>query len=303
MPDGIASDGSGTLYIAETGNGTIRKYSVGGSVVTLGGDSSIGSINAGAPAKFFWPSGIALDNSGTWNVADSENGTIRIVSSGGNTVTFAGTAGSYGSSDGTSNSALFYGPQGVALDTGGNLYVSDSANHTIRKITTTGAVTTFAGTAGSSGISDGTTTAARFNFPRGLKVDGSGNIYLADSQNHTIRKITPGGVVGTIAGVPGISGNIDGTSLGTGTNVARFDTPCGVAVDTSGNVFVADTENHTVREISSGGVVSTLCGMAGVYGAADGTNSDARFDLPTDLVWDFSGNLYVLDSETIPCGW
>jgi hypothetical protein len=297
LPGGIASDAAGNLYIADTGNGTIRKYSFGGSLNTIGGYSSIGSIDAGAPtAKFFWPSGMALDNSGNSFVADSENSTIRMINSGGAVVTYAGTAGSYGSSDGTSNNATFYGPQGAAVDTSGNVYVSDSANHTIRKITTAGVVSTLAGTAGVSGISDGTTAAARFNYPRGLKANSSGSIYVADSQNHTIRKITAAGVVTTIAGVPGVSGDIDGTSLGTGTNVARFDTPCGIALDASGNIFVADTQNHTIRKISGTGAVSTLCGMPGVCGAADGTNSDARFDLPTDIVADFGGNLYVLDS-------
>ena len=297
LPGGIASDGSGNLYIADTGNGTLRKYTVAGSVTTIGGSSSIGSadVPASPTAKFFWPSGIAIDNSGNSYVVDSANGTIRTVSSNGLSATFTGVAGSFGGSDGLLSNARFYGPAGAALDTSGNLYVSDSANHTIRKIAS-GSVSTFAGTSGSSGISDGTTGAARFNYPRGLKADTSGNIYVADSQNHTIRKLTSAGVVTTFAGVAGIAGDIDGTSAGTGTNVARFDTPCGIAVDNSGNVFVADTENHTIRKITSGGVVSTLSGMAGVYGAADGTNTDARFNLPTDLAWDFNGNLYVLDS-------
>ena len=165
----------------------------------------------------------------------------------------------------------------MAVDSAGNVYVADTYNHTIRKITPAGVVSTLAGLAGSCGSADGTGANARFYYPYGVAVDSAGNVYVADTDNHTIRKITPGGVVSTLAGLAGSSGSADGT----GAN-ARFHYPSGVAVDSAGNVYVADTDNHTIRKITPAGVVSTLAGLAGSYGSADGTGANARFYQP---VW------------------
>jgi hypothetical protein len=131
----------------------------------------------------------------------------------------------------------------VATDSSGNVYVADSFNHTIRKITPAGVVTTLAGLAGITGSTDGTGSAARFNYASAVATDSSGNVYVADSFNHTIRKITPAGVVTTLAGLAGITGSNDGTG-----SAARFYQPFGVATDSSGNVYVADTQNNTIRK-------------------------------------------------------
>ena len=147
------------------------------------------------------------------------------------------------------------------MDSAGNVYVADSNNHTIRKVTPGGVVTTLAGLAGSSGSADGTGSAARFYHPYGVAVDSAGNVYVADTCNHTIRKVTPGGVVTTLAGLAGSSGSADGTG-----SAARFYIPYGVAVDSAGNVYVADTDNHTIRKVTPGGVVTTLAGLAGSSG-------------------------------------
>jgi sugar lactone lactonase YvrE len=296
LPQGVAVDSSGNVYVADSANSTIRIIASGAVVTTLAGSASIGSAaGAGSSARFYWPSGIAVDSSGTNYVADTENGTIRIVTPSGVVSTLAGLAGNYGTNNGTGTNASFYGPQAVAVDSSDNLYVADTANHTIRKITA-GVVSTLAGSPGTNGLADGTGSSASFNFPHGLAVDSSGNVYVADTWNHTIRKVTSAGVVTTLAGLPGYYGDIDGTSPGGGTNTARFYCPSGVAVDASGNVYVADTRNHTIREVTSTGVVSTLAGLPGSYGSADGTNSNARFYLPQSITVDLSGNLYVLDS-------
>ena len=134
------------------------------------------------------------------------------------------------------------------------------------------AITTLAGRAGSAGSADGTGSAARFYYPRGVAVDSAGNVYVADTGNHTIRKVTPAGVVTTLAGLAGSSGSADGTG-----SAARFNYPPGVAVDSAGNVYVADTGNHTIRKVTPAGVVTTLAGLAGSSGSADGTGSAARF--------------------------
>jgi sugar lactone lactonase YvrE len=297
QPQGVAVDINGNVYVADSANGTIREIGSGAVVTTLAGSASTGSADGtGSSARFYWPSGAAVDSSGNSYVADTENGTIRTITSAGVVSTLAGSAGNFGSTDATGSNARFYGPQSVAVGSSGTLYVADTANHTIRRITSGGVVTTLAGLAGTNGPTDGTGSNARFNAPQGLAVDTSGNVFVADTWNHTIRKVTSSGVVTTLAGLPGYYGDIDGTSAGTGTNTARFYCPSGVAVDASGNVYVADTRNHTIRMVTSAGVVSTLAGLAGSYGSADGANSSARFYLPQSITVDASGNLYVLDS-------
>ena len=184
--------------------------------------------------------------------------------------TFAGAASS-GHADGAASAARFSNPRGVALDNSGNAYVVDTDNHTIRKITPSGTVTTLAGLAGSRGSTNGFGSAARFDTPQGIAVDTAGHIYVADAGNQTVRKITPAGLVTTLAGAPGLRGSADGTA-----NSARFSSPTGVAVDAAGNVFVADTLNLTIRKITPAGVVTTLAGLAGSRGSADGIGSAAR---------------------------
>jgi len=205
----------------------------------------------------------------------------------------AGTPGSSGSLDGTGAAALFDQPYGVALDSSGNLFVADKGDHTIRMITSAGVVTTIAGTAGSSGTTDGTGSAARFNGPTGVAVGSGGAIYVADSINNTIRKIASaaGGVVTTLAGAAGTAGSTNGTGT-----AATFNQPYGVAIDSSGNVYVAEFGNNLIRMVTQGGVVTTVAGTAGVTGSADGTSTAAMFNGPIGIAVDGSGNLYVADS-------
>jgi sugar lactone lactonase YvrE len=179
---------------------------------------------------------------------------------------------------------------GVTVDSSGNLYIADSGNDTIRKITSAGVVSTFAGTAGTPGSADGTGTAASFSAPTGITVDAGGNLYVADTGNDTIRKITPAGVVSTLAGTAGTPGSADGTG-----SAAGFYFPRGIAIDPSGNLYVADSGNETIRKITPAGVVSTLAGTAGTPGAADGTGSAASFASPQGITLDSAGNLYVAD--------
>jgi sugar lactone lactonase YvrE len=294
FPQGVATDSSGNVYVADTDNSTIRAITPAGAVTTLAGlEGSSGSADAtGSAARFFFPSGAATDSSGNVYVADTSNNAIRKISPAGAVMTLAGLAGTYGSADGMGSAARFNNPLGVATDSSGNVYVADESNHTIRKISPAGAVTTLAGLAESLGSADGTGSAARFGFPNGVAADSSGNVYVADYFNHTIRKITPAGAVTTLAGLAETYGRADGTG-----SVARFFYPKGVSADLSGNVYVADTSNHTIRKITPAGVVTTLAGLAGSSGSADGTESAARFNGPRGVATDSSGNVYVADTN------
>ncbi|MBO2010325.1 NHL repeat-containing protein [Hymenobacter negativus] len=264
-----------------------------GAVTTLAGTAtSAGSTDgSGSAARFHHPIGVAVDASGTAYVADQSNHVIRRITAAGVVSTLAGTALSVGSADGAGAAARFKYPYGVAVDAAGMVYVSDQYNHTIRKITPAGVVSTFAGQPGQLGSTDGSGPAARFRNPAGLAFDAAGNLYVADQGNHTIRKITPAGVVSTLAGRALIADTLDGT----GAN-ARFEQPAGVAVDAAGNVYVADQENRMIRKVTPAGVVTRLAGQNGYTGRRDTTAAlYARFNFPTGIAIDATGTLYVAD--------
>lgn len=288
----VAVDTSGNLYISEKGKHSIRKISpailsttVAGSAVDTG--SVDGMITV---ARFNHPNGVAIDSSGNIFVADSSNHTIRKVSRNGLVTTFAGSAGIKGIIDGISTSARFDTPSGVAVDNSGNVYIADTNNSIIRKITTTGEVSTLAGSAGISGSVDGAKGTAKFNSPKGISVDSFGNLYVTDTGNHTIRKISPIGIVTTFAGSAGEIGSVDGSKV-----VARFNTPYGVAIDSSDNIYIADNGNNTIRKITPEGGVTTFAGSAGLPGNKDGIGNVARFNSPIGMAVDSSGNVYVAD--------
>ncbi|MEK7675975.1 MAG: hypothetical protein AAB676_09110 [Verrucomicrobiota bacterium] len=305
-PSGITVDRAGNVYVADAGNQTIRQISPAGAVTTLAGQAGAGgdTDGTGHNARFGnfrgGPQGVAVDTAGNVYVADTSNCAIRRISPAGEVTTLAGQAGGNDSADGAGSAARFGLASGVAVDPVGNLYVADHAANTIRKIGPGGVVTTLAGLPGEGGSADGTGSAARFCGPAGMTVDNIGNVYVADSCNSTIRKISPAGEVTTLAGQAGESGSTDGPG-----SAARFSGPEGVAVDVTGNVYVGDTGNHTIRKISPAGVVTTLAGLAldtngdgdpdGGY--ADGTGSAARFNWPYGVAVDSVGNLYVSDGR------
>jgi hypothetical protein len=255
-------------------------------------------------ARFQFPSGVAVDGATNVYVADVDANTIRKVTPVGTNwvvTTIAGLAGITGSANGTGSAARFNQPQQVALDSAGNIYVADVLNYTIRKVTPVGTnwvVTTIAGRALYVGSAEGTNGAARFNDPVGVAVDSATNVYVAEYENDTIRKVTPAGtnwVVTTLAGLALHAGSLDGTG-----SAARFNGPYSVAVDNATNVYVGDFHNDTIREVTQDGtnwVVTTLAGLALHSGSADGTGSAARFNEPTALAVDSAGIVYVADGN------
>ena len=292
FPNDVATDSAGNIYVADTANHVIRKITPSGVVTTLAGSPGvIGSADAtGAAASFYYPDGIATDSTGNVYVADTVNGTIRMITSGVVVTTLAGTAGVTGSTDATGAAASFNKPSDIATDTTGHIYVADTINNTIRQITSGGVVTTLAGSAGVTGSTDGNGTAARFNKPYGIAADSAGNVYVADTFSGAIRSITPAGDVTTLAGLGLVAGSADGTA-----GAASFNFPLGVGADSAGNVYVADTDNCTIRKITPAGVVTTLAGTSGVTGSADGDGAAASFKYPYGVAADSAGNVYVAD--------
>jgi sugar lactone lactonase YvrE len=292
-PRAVAVDEKGTLYVVDVGTEKIYKITTGGEVSMAEGTAGIGApisvwvgkdgsmavadldsnvvyrISAkgeantigrptgeGIVAGTSAPAGAVVDSKGNVFIADNKNATVIKVTPEGESSVFAGKVDSPGMEDGKGGEARFSTPRGIAIDAMDNLYVADEGNSNIRKITPEGVVTTLAGGEGAGGTEDGTGKAAKFAAPRGLAVDKEGTVYVADTDNHTVRKVTPAGVVTTIGGKAGEAGDANGAAA-----VSRFNSPRGVAVDGAGNVYVADSENGAVREISPEGVVRTVAGL------------------------------------------
>lgn len=291
-PNGIACSSSGILCVADTGYHVIRTV-IGSTIVTLVGELNVSGVeDGGIGAHFNSPYGLVADGTGNLFVADTYNCSLRKVSWNGMVTTIAGLSGTPGSANGMGNSARFNYPSSLALDAGGGLLVADTGNHAIRRVTSNGMVTTLAGTVGVSGSSDGIGSAASFHSPSGVAIDRSGNSYIADYGNQTIRKVTSAGVVTTLAGQIGVSGNADGLGI-----LASFNYPTGVAIDAVGNILVADFGNSSIRKITPLGLVTTFAG--GTVGNADGLGIGARFTQPFGVVVDNFGNSFVAD--TINC--
>jgi sugar lactone lactonase YvrE len=285
-PDDVAVDSAGNLHVADSVNSTIRQMTPVGTnwvVTTLAGLATGGPGSADgmtSAARFSSPIGVSVDSAGNLYVADYGNDTIRQVTPAGMATTLAGLAGVSGTNNGTGSAARFNNPADVAVDSTGNLYVADWASHTIRQMTPVGTnwvVTTIAGTPGVSGFVSGLGTTAKFDYPNGLAVDASNNVYVADTGNAAVRKVA---LVGTNWFVTTVS--------------TSFSGPTGVAVGPDGNIYVADYYSHTIRKMTPAGVVTVIAG-SGTAGSADGPGSIARFNYPQYLAVDSATNVYVGD--------
>jgi len=279
-PLGLTVDQHGNVYVADSRNHRIRKITPDGNVTTLAGTGMVGHIDGEGSAagfsRFNTPTSVASDDIGNIYVAEAGN-SVRKVLSNGDVFSVANT---------------YFGWQsdlrGVAVDQNNILYVAASSTAVIYKITENGNVIAFAGSIDSHGYADGVGNEARFSSPAGLAVDQDGNVYVADSSNHRIRKITPDGNVTTLAGT-GTAGFADGNG-----SEAQFNIPYGIAVDSSGNVYVADLSNNRIRKITANGKVTTIAG-SGASGYADGNGAEARFSLPAAITLGPDGSLYVAD--------
>jgi sugar lactone lactonase YvrE len=290
-------DWDGNLIVVDSDNHRIRMITPQGQVSTLAGSGDNHRDGEQTVAQFDRPCGIAVDGSRNIIVADTWNMCIRKITPQGNVSTLAGTPnGDGGHRDGEGTAALFNYPRGIAVDGDSNVIVADTGNHRIRKITPQGQVTTLAGT-GTIGHRDGERTAAQFNCPCGVAVDGDGNVIVADKFNHRIRVITPQGHVSTLAGT-GEGGHRDGKGT-----FSQFYSPNGIAVDGDGNIIVADTNNHRIRKVTPQGHVSTLVGTGeGGHRDREGTATgvpvpSAQFNYPRGVAVDQNGNVFVGDTQ------
>jgi sugar lactone lactonase YvrE len=305
-PAAVAVDDAGNVYVTDWIR--VRKIDPSGNVSTFAGSAydDGNQDGIGPVARFAAPGGVAVDGAGTVYLADTGNNTIRKITPAGAVTTWIGAAGQTGSADGIGTAARFNEPGGITVDSAGNVYVADTANRVIRKITQSGEVTTFAGKSSPPGpgfdpraaYADGAGQDARFEYPVDVSVDNVGNVYVADSGNRAIRKITPEGVVTTIAGDPSIrdeSGYVIGGYVDGLASAAQFLQPAALTVDSAGTVYVADG-GTMIRSISPSGNVTTIAGDPAQTGGRDGLGGQAQFSWPSGLAVDRAGNIYVMDA-------
>ena len=292
-PKSLAVDGQGNVFFAEMHHQVICELTVSGSLKIIAGQwDAIGSADGpSAVARFNCPRGIALDADGNIYVADSCNNTIRRITTNSVVSTLAGKAKAFGAVDGVGSEARFSYPCDLAVDASGMIYVADIYNCLIRKVTPGGVVTTFAGRAGESGVVNGRGGNAQFEMPSSIAVDAAGNVFVAEMLQCCIRKITPDGSVTTFVGKPTYSGgNVDGVG-----HAARFKKPTGLAVDATGNVYVADLGNRSIRRITPDSTVSTLASFSSEpNNVAVSVNEFAH---PFRIALDSVGNIYLTDTK------
>jgi sugar lactone lactonase YvrE len=288
-PMGIAVDSIGNVYVADSRNNIIRKINTDGIVTTLAGSGIAGSADGkGSSASFFFPTALAADAAGDVYVADTHNSLIRKITPDGVVTTLAGRPPSnpvYKKND----TARFDNPYGIVADKMGNLFVCDWDKDVIKKISPAGKVTILAGS-GDRGSKDGIGTKASFYLPEGIIIDSKDNLYITDTYNNMIRKISPDGVVTTLAGK-----STKGSADGKGT-AASFNHPDGITIDKNGNVYIADVGNNKIRKITPDGMVSTFTGSK-IHGSANGDIAAASFYRPYGITIDKNGSLYVADYQ------
>ncbi|MEK6590028.1 MAG: hypothetical protein AABZ11_05040, partial [Nitrospinota bacterium] len=296
-PSRVVVDAQGNLFFSDTGNYRIRKIGMDRTISTIAGNGFQGYSGDDGKAinvKISWSHGLTIDGHGNLFIADMDNHRIRKVSSDGIITTIAGngTGGYSGDGGGATNANLNY-PNGIAIDKLGNLFIADSSNHRIRKVTPDGIITTIAGngTAGYSG-DGGLANSARLNYPNEVIIDGLGNLFIADTSNHRIRKVSPDGIITTVAGNGSAGYGGDG---GLAIN-ASLNYPRGITIDSYDNLFIADTSNHRIRKVSPDGIITTIAGngTAG-YGGDGGQATSAKINSPYGVFVDGQGNLFITD--------
>lgn len=286
LPLRAAVDDANNIFVTDYRNNMIRKITPAGVVTTFAGNGIAGSADGtGTNASFRQPWGITIDSQNNLFVTDYGNHTIRKITSAGIVTTIAGLAGNFGTTNGPRASARFKNPSGIAIDSGGRIFITDSSNNRIRMIKpNNGKVDTFAGS--TAGNTDGSID-AKFNRPFGVTIDSKDNLFVADSGNHRVRKITPNGVVSTFAGSD--TGDVDG--MGT---EAKFSNITGITIDIHDNLFIPDRSADKIKTIAPNGLVTTIAGSESGY--LEGVGANALFNSPYGMAVDSQNNLIVVDT-------
>ena len=296
-PAKLAIDAGGNLYIADAGNSRIRRVTPAGVISTVAGNGLFGYNGDGGPATsaaLAGPTGVDVDAGGNLYIADFWVNVVRKVTPGGIITTVAGNAtGGYSGDGGSAILAQLAAPYAVAVDGAGNIFIADNANRRIRKVTPGGIISTAVGT-GAVGFSGdgGLATAAQINSPADVEVDGGGNLYIADTFNQRVRVVTPSGIINTVAG----NGTTGPLGDGGAATAAQLNNPVALATDSANSLLIADLDNDRVRKVASG-IITTAAGVTLVgFGGDNGPANQASFNIPASLAVDASGNLYIADS-------
>ena len=296
-PRSVVLDAAGNLYIADTNNNRIRKVSADGTISTLIGNGQPGFSGDGAApigASLNAPRALALDSSGALYIADTNNNRIRMIGTDGNISTFAGNGQAGFSGDGgAATSAALNLPNGVSAGPSGTILIADTLNRRVRQVDSSGRISTIAGDGTPSFVGDENAAANAFLFlPQAIASDQSGNMYIADTGYNRVRKVSPNGKITTVAGYGLADSSGDG---GLAVNAA-LNAPQGVAIDASGNVFIADTKNQRIRQVTPDGKISTIAGTgANGFSGDGGQATRAAFAYPAGIAVDGNGEIYVAD--------
>lgn len=301
-PGGVFADRSGNVYFADFGNYVIRKVNASGIISTIAGNGISGYNGDGGPATMaeLHPTGVSADDAGNVYIADAFNNVIRKINTTGIITTVAGnnTIG-YTGDGGPATAAQFEDPNDVTVDNSGNLYIPDAHNNVVRKVSAAGIITTIAGNGYNAGTGNGgysgdggPATAAELYYPEHVALDKAGNLYISELYNHTIRKVNTSGIISTIAGtgVNGYSGD------GSAATSAKLDHPYSVAIDTTGNIYIADLGNYVVREIDNSGIIHTYAGNDNAGSSGDGGPATAaELNSAASVTIGKNNNLYIAD--------
>ena len=313
-PTDVAADNNGNIYLNDGGTSySIRRVDANGIITRFAGNNTSGFSGDGgqaASAQLNYPQGLALDNNGNLYISDMGNRVIRKVNSSGVISTIAGTPGTFGYSGdgGPATSAQLGAPSGITVDANGNIYFADLGKHVIRMINTSGIITTVAGTGNTSGYSGdgGLATAAKLYSPNDVCIDAQGNLYIADRDNHCIRKVNTSGIISTVAGIGG-SLNYGFTGDGGLATSAKLNKPQSVSLDNSGNLYISDYTNNRIRKVNASGIISTIAGNGqssvlgdgpAFYGGDYGVATSASVSAPYGNFW-INNFLFVAASYRI----
>lgn len=296
---GVAVDTAGNVYIGDGSNNRIRKINTAGVITTIGGTGPAtygGDGGLATAAQLNFPSGVDVDTFGNIYISDANNHRVRKITATGIISTIAGTGiAGFSGDGGLATAARIVFSDGICVDDAGNVFIPDPSNHRIRKVNTSGIITTYAGTGVGGYTGDGgLAVSANIDYPSDIDADASGNIYFTDFQRHVVRKITPAGIITTVAGnsIPGFSGD------GGAATLAKLYYPTGIDVDACGNIYISDRTNNRIRVVNSDGTIATVAGngIAGFSGDG-GPATTAKISNPHGLCHDAKGNIYILDRD------